>query len=305
MGANQVNNFLTGWHIKNFHQEYWKLRRAVSSWYPESQDSNALLLYCGFSHLDRNELPNILVTTGWWCFILIAFSNIKTLFDDACEPKENLCQNAGNTGFNLQTSCQALNIKLCPWESKTEITGSSSWRWDRESHRPLAVVASGPAPPVVLLLALLVVPGVEVVPGVVCEMVNSTELVGCCCDDNQSAAGVDWGGGGASVDTVGGSPDVLSVGAWPGVTAAPAAGCTVTANTSAVPFVEVCPCVRVTDSLGTGGEVEECHYLFKAFTVFSQFTAGKLAFVTVCLNDLLGVGQRQKYYLYSVKVILW
>lgn len=55
------------------------------------------------------------------------------------------------------------------------------------SHRPLAVAVSGPAPPVVLLLVLLV----PVVLGVVCEWANSAELVGGCSDDSHSAAGVD------------------------------------------------------------------------------------------------------------------
>lgn len=140
--------------------------------------------------------------------------------------------------------------------------------------------------------------GVEVVLRVVCELLNSAELVGGCCDDNLSAAGVDLSGGGASVDMVGGSPEALSVVAWPGVTVAPAVGFTVTADTSAAPydvsFVEVCPCVRVTDSLETGGKVKECHYLFKVFTVSFQFTAGKLAFGTVCLKDFVGAHQRQK-----------
>lgn len=130
--------------------------------------------------------------------------------------------------YFIQTKFQALSIKLCAWESKTEITGSSSWLWNKESHRPLAV-----------------------------------ELVGGCCDDNQLAAGVDWGGGGASVDTVGGSPEVLSVGAWPGVIVASAVGHTVMVNTSAAPVdvspLEVCPCVRVMDSLGTSSKAEECH----------------------------------------------
>lgn len=186
-------------------------------------------------------------------------------------------------------------MKLGVWESKTETTGSSSWLRDSVSHRPLAVVVSGPAPPVVLLLLLLLAP---VVLGVVCEWVISAELVGGCSDDNQSAAGVDWGGGGASVDTVGGSPEVLSVGAWPGVTLAPAVGCAVTVDTSAAPvdvsFAEVCPWVRVTDGLETGGTVEECYYLFKALTVSFQFTAGKLAFSAVCFKDFVGECQGQK-----------
>lgn len=55
---------------------------------------------------------------------------------------------------------------------------------------------------------------------------------------------------------MGGSPEVLSVGAWPGVTVASAVGRTVMVDVSPV---EVCPCVRVTDSLGTSGKAEECH----------------------------------------------
>lgn len=106
--------------------------------------------------------------------------------------------------------------------------------------------------------------GVELVVlvGVVCERVNSTELVGGCSDDNTSAAGVDVEGeGGAAVVTVGGSPEVLSAGAWPGVTVAPAVGRTVTVDTSAAPgdvsAVAVCPCARVMDGLETRGEIEE------------------------------------------------
>lgn len=110
------------------------------------------------------------------------------------------------------------------------------------------------------------------------------------------------------MDTVGGLPEVLSVGAWPGVTVAPAVGCPVTVDTSAAPvdvsLVEVCLCVRVTDSLEAGGKVEVCHYLFKVFTVSFQFTARKLAFGAVCSKDFIGARQRQKKYLYSVKVIL-
>lgn len=88
------------------------------------------------------------------------------------------------------------------------------------------------------------------------------------------------------------------MGAWPGVTLAPAVGCAVAVDTSAAPvdvsFVEVCPCVRVTDGLETSGTVEECYYVFKAFTVSFQFTAGKLAFSAVCFKDFVGARQGQK-----------
>lgn len=115
-------------------------------------------------------------------------------------------------------------------------------------------MASGPAPPVVSLLVLpLVLPlvplGVEVVLSVVCELLNpASELVGGGCDDIQSAAGVDGGGGGPSVDAV-----ERAEGAWPG-------GGDVMAGTSAalvdVSFVQVCPCARVMDGLETRGKVE-------------------------------------------------
>lgn len=148
----------------------------------------------------------------------------------------NICEEAGVLD---------IIIKLHAWESTTEITGSSNRLWNKESHRPLAVVASGPAPPLVLLLL-----------GGAFELVNSAAVVG----DNLLAAGVDWGGGGAPVDPVGGSPEVLSVGAWPGVAAV---SCTVTVGTSAAPvdvsFDGVCPCVRATDSLETSGKVEACN----------------------------------------------
>lgn len=168
------------------------------------------------------------------------------------------------------------------------------------------VVASGPALPAsecapVVVGVGLVVPvgvGLVVLVGVVCERVSSPELVGGCSDDNTSAAGVDGGEGGAAVVTVGGSPEVLSAGAWPGVTVAPAVGRTVTVDTSAAPgdvsAVAVCPCARVMDGLEIRGKIEECCYLFKAFTVSFQckWKTGKISIRPWCVRKVLLVQAR-------------